>query len=215
MVVGPERTDRVPGRFEVVDDRVPAAVVETERRHPHVQPRTNRDRPLEERIQPVGLHFGAFGRQHRRRQRRILHDGPVVAAVAFDLVTTDAVLPPHERAAAHRVVALRRPRRQRRRRLHIALEAHDRRLQPLVLHFAEMEVGHAQLLERLEDAALVERARVLQLLVEPLELGVLDVDEREVEARDELAALFRQVDADRLRRLEALDVVAAETAVAA
>ena len=44
--------------------------------------------------------------------------------------------------------------------------------------------------------------------------SVRDVDEREVEPRDELAALFRQLGADRLRRLEALDVVAAEAAVA-
>ena len=50
--------------------------------------------------------------------------------------------------------------------------------------------------------------------MEPVELAVLDVDEREVEARDELAALFGQIDADRLRRLEAFDVVAAEAAVA-
>ena len=71
VVVGPERTDRVSRRLEVIDDRVPAAVVETERRHAHVQPRTNRDRPLEERIEPVGLHLGAFGRQRRRRERRI------------------------------------------------------------------------------------------------------------------------------------------------
>ncbi len=85
---------------------------------------------------------------------------------------------------------------------------------PLVLDFVEVEVGHPQLLERLQHAALIERARILQLLMEPVELRVLDVDEREVEPRDELAALFRQVDADRLRRLEPLDVVAAEAAVA-
>ena len=48
--------------------------------------------------------------------------------------------------------------------------------------------------------------------MEPLQLRMLDVDKRKVEPRDELAALFRQFGADRLRRLEALDVVAAEAA---
>ena len=40
------------------------------------------------------------------------------------------------------------------------------------------------------------------------------LDEREVEPRHELAALFGQIGADRLRRLEALDLVAAEAAIA-
>ena len=54
------------------------------------------------------------------------------------------------------------------------------------------------------------------LVLEPRELRrVRDVvDEREVEPRDQLAALLRQLGADRLRVLEALDVVAAEAAVA-
>ena len=94
----------------------------------------------------------------------------VIAAIAFDLVAADAVLPPHERAPADGVVALGRPRRQRRGRLHVALEAHDGRLQPLILRLGEVEVGHPQLLERLEHAALIERARILQLLMEPVEL---------------------------------------------
>ena len=42
----------------------------------------------------------------------------------------------------------------------------------------------------------------------------MSCDEGEVEPRDELAALFGQLGADRLRRLEALDLVAAEAAVA-
>ena len=68
----------------------------------------------------------------------------------------------------------------------------------------------------LQDAALVEDARIVQLRPEPRDLRrVRDVvDEREVEARDELAAFLRQLGADRLRRLEALDLVAAEAAVA-
>ena len=38
--------------------------------------------------------------------------------------------------------------------------------------------------------------------------------EREIEPRDQLAALFREIGANRLRFLEALDVVAAEAAIA-
>ena len=67
-----------------------------------------------------------------------------------------------------------------------------------------------------QHASLVEDARIVQLGAEPGDLRrVRDVgDEREVEPRHQLAALFRQVGADRLRLLEALDVVAAEAAVA-
>src|SRR3954465_15685133 len=71
--------------------------------------------------------------------------------------------------------------------------------------------------ERRQHAALVEDARVVQLGAEPTELRrVRDVgDEGEIEPRDQLAALFRQIGADRLRLLESLDVVATEAAVAA
>ena len=43
---------------------------------------------------------------------------------------------------------------------------------------------------------------------------MLDVDKREVEARNELAALFRELDTDRLRLLEPFDLVTTEAAVA-
>ena len=51
----------------------------------------------------------------------------------------------------------------RRRRLNLALEAHDRREQPLDLFVGEVEVRHPQLVERLQHAALVEDARIVQL----------------------------------------------------
>src|SRR5437764_825557 len=81
----------------------------------------------------------------------------------------------------------------------------------------EAESGHPQLVERRQHAAFVEDARVVQLGAEPTELRrVRDIaDEREVEAGDELAPFLREIGADRLRLLEALDVVTAEAAIAA
>ena len=77
-------------------------IVEAEGRHPDVEPRPDRDRPAEERVEPVGLHARAFRRQHRRTERRIGHELQEVAAVAFDDVTADAVAAVHQRAAADR-----------------------------------------------------------------------------------------------------------------
>ena len=74
-------------------------IVEAERRHPHVEPRPDRDRAAEERVEPVGLHARAFRRQQRRTERRIGDELQEVAAVAFDDVAADAVAPVHERAA--------------------------------------------------------------------------------------------------------------------
>ena len=90
-------------------------------------------------------------------------------------------------------------------------------MQPVDFLVGEIVVRHPQLVERQQHAALVEDARIVELGAEPRELrGVRDVgDEREVEPRHELAALFREIGADRLRLLEALDLVAAEAAVAA
>ena len=156
------------------------------------------------------------GVSSRRTERRLGDELEEIAAVAFDDVAAHAVAPVHEGAALDQEVAPRRLRRHRRRRLDLALEAHDRRQQPLDLLVGELEVRHPQLLERLQDASLVEDSRIVQLGPEPADLrAVRDVvHEREIEPRDELAAFFRQLGADRLRLLEALDLVAAEAAVA-
>ena len=114
-------------------------------------------------------------------------------------------------------VVFRGSRRHRRRRLNLALEAHDRDQQTIDFLVVEVEIRHAQLLFGLQHASAVENPRIVELGPEPRRLrGVRDVgDEREIEPRHQLAALFRQVRADRLGLLEALDIVAAEATVAA
>ncbi len=214
-VVGAERLQRVRHRLEVADDAVDVLVVEAERRHADVEPRANLDRPADERVEPVGLHAYAFGRQTRRAERRIRDQLQEVAAVVFDDVAADAVAPVHDRPSGHAIVGQRALRRERLHGLRVALEAEQRRHQALDFDIRQVEVRHAQLVERLQHASLVELARVVQLAVEPPELRrVRDVgDESKVEARDELAALFRQIRADGLRLLEALDLVTAVAAV--
>ena len=215
LVVCPEHADGVGSGAEVSDHAVQACIVQAECRHAYFQPWPNGNRPLDERVQPIGLHLGAFGRQQRRRERRVANHFLVLTAIAFDFVAAHTVLAPHERAARYDVVAVGGPRRQRRRRLDIALEAHDRRLQPFVFHFAGAKIGHAQFLERFEHTARIERARILDFLMEPRELVVvLDRREGEIEPRHQLGALFRQLRADRLHGFEAFDLVTTETAVA-
>ena len=104
----------------------------------------------------------------------------------------------NERASVLQIVVARRARGHRGRRLNVALEAHDRRHQPLDFVVGEVVVRHPQLLERLQHAPFVEDARIVQLGPEPGDLRrVRDVgDEREVETSDQLAALFGQIRAD-------------------
>src|SRR5262249_46723650 len=118
-------------------------------------------------------------------------------------------------AAVGLVVVPCRLGRQRRLRLNLALEAHDRRREQLDFVVAQIEVRHAQLVERQEHAALVEDTRIVKLRLEPAELrGVRYVgDEREVESRDQLRSFLRKIGPDRLRILQALDVVPSESSV--
>ena len=171
---------------------------------------------LEKRVQPIVLDACTFRRQHRRPERRLGDELQEITAVAFDDVAPDAVSPAHERAPLDDEVTARALYGHGLRRLNLALEAHDRREQAVDLFVGEFEVRHPQLVERIEHAAFVEHPRVVELGPEPRDLrGVRKVfDEGEVETRDELGALFGQLGPDRLRRLEALDLVATEAAVA-
>ncbi len=210
-----ERLEPIGHRTEILDHSIQVLVVQAEGRHAHVQPGPDRDRSAEEGVEPVRLNTRALRREHRGAERRIRDQLDEVAAVALDNVTADAVAPMHERSSGHLIIVPRRPRRQRRRRLNLALEAHDRGQQAFDLDVAEIEVRHPQLLERLKHAALVEDPRIVQLGAEPRDLrGVRDVaDEREIETRHQLGPLLREIRADRLRLFEALDVVAAEAPV--
>ena len=211
-----ERSDGIRDGAEVPDDAVQVRIVEAEGRHSHADPRAKRDRPAQKRIEPVGLHARAFRRQHRRPQRGIAQQLHEIAAVTFDNVAADAVAATHYRPPPDQEIAARRTRRHGRRRLCLALEAHERRDQPVDFLIVEVVVRHPQLFVGQQHAAFVEDARIVELGAEPGELrGVRDVgDEREIEARHELAALFGQIRADRLRLLEPFDLVIAEAPVA-
>ena len=212
----PELPDRVGDGTEVIDGRVPVRVVQTERRHADVEPRTDRDGILEEGVHPVRLHLGPLGRQQGRRERRIVHQLHVVAPVRLDLVTRDAVPPADEVAPVAQGVVPRRTRHLCGERLDVRLEAHDRRGEQRCFFLAHAEVGHPQFLERLQNAVLVERTWIPHLLLEPLDLRVRNVmDKREVEPRQQLGPLLGELDPDRLRILEPADLVATETTVAA
>ena len=192
-------------------------VVEVEARHAHVQPRPDGDGPAQERVQPVGLDLRALRGQQGRGQRRIVDQRAVVSAVALDLVAGDAVAPPHEVPPVDDGVRARRTGHLGRLRLDVALEAQHRRGQQPRLRLGETEVGHAELLEGLQNAPAVVDAGVEQLLVDPVPLGVRNffrVDEREVELRKQFAAFLREFRADGLHVVEPRDLVAAVAAVA-
>src|SRR5207244_5150930 len=93
-----EGTDRVRDRSEVADDAVQILIVETEGRHADAEPRPDRDRAADERVQPIGLYAGAFRRQHRRTERRILDELEGVAGPARDDVAGGGVLPGSRRS---------------------------------------------------------------------------------------------------------------------
>ena len=63
-----ERTDRVRNRSQVRDHPIEVLIVQAERRHPHVEPRPDRNRTAQKGVQPVRLHASAFRRQHRRAE---------------------------------------------------------------------------------------------------------------------------------------------------
>ena len=121
----------------------------------------------------------------------------------------------HQRAPARQEVAARISDGHGRRRLNLRLEAHERGGQARGLFFAEVEVGHPELLERLQFPALVEHARIVELPLVPRDLRrVRDVlDEGEIQPRDQLAPRLRQLRANRLNVLEAFDLVATVAAV--
>ena len=90
----------------------------------------------------------------------------------------------------------------------------DDRARFLLVH---EELRHAQQLFRALHLRAVEHARLHDLAVQPAgqRVGDLSVLVPEVEALDHLRSLLGQLDADGVRLLEALDLVAAEAAVAA
>ena len=189
----PERLEPIGYGAEVLNHAVQVLIVQTECWHPHVNPRPDRDRSLQEGVQPVMLHARSLRRQHRRPQRRLFDQLQEIAAAALDDVAPDAVATVHEVATLDGEVAPRGPSRHRLCRLDLALEAHDRRQQPQDLLVRELEIRHPQLFERLKDAAFVVNPWIVQLRSVPGDLRrVRDVvHESEIEARDEFAAGLR------------------------
>src|SRR5712692_9405288 len=204
-------------RREVVHHLGRVRVREMESRHADLQPRAQRDRPLEEPEQPVRLHAPSFPGDDGRSEALVVVVEQVAdgAAPSLHHVAVAAAVPEDELfPAVHRLLHRVLPRQE----LLVGPVAglpleEDEQRERLVVR--EVELGHARL-----HALVAEHARDVQLLPDPVGvrlpvLGVLGEEAHvaEVEQVGVLAAVLGQLGADLLRFLEPLDVVATEAAV--
>src|SRR5207237_10853307 len=99
----------VRGRGEVLHDARRIGIGEVERRHPDVEPGTQRNRSLEEGVEPLGLRAPAFTADDGWREALVVvvehvADGP---AAALDDVAIAASVPEDELFAARYGLAVR------------------------------------------------------------------------------------------------------------
>ncbi len=218
LLVGPRKVGRNLDRF---------LVVETERRHPHVQPRPDRRHVAKEPEQPLRLYFPSFpiqgrwresdrfGLAHAVRYIRTRQDFLDGAPFIFNDVTPLAV-PFINVFSALLDLCFCRRKVSHGRRLHETLtETKEGQRQSVRIVVAQAEVGHAQLVLVGLYFPFIPNSRQLELREEPVLPRVRHVQrvQGKIEFCHVFAALQRQFRTDRGHVFESLDRVTAVTAL--